>query len=713
MRVLIEIFKHFNKINNSKILGSIRRGFVFAIPVVLAGSLAVLLSGIPISGYQSFLDTALNGEIRNVLTFVNQGTYGFISIVLLITIPYSYGEYSERSYSDCIIMSTISLASFVAFNGLSTLISDANVLSSQGLFTAILISTISSILFVKLTSIKHLNRDLYSYGSDVNFDRAVKSIVPGTLIISAFGLLNVLFSIIFGVQSFQELLASKLTLLFSESGRSLNSTLLFILLVHLLWFFGIHGSKALDAVAEGLFAQGLDINLNLLSMGHPPTEILTKSFVDTFVLMGGCGSALCLIVAIAIKSKTRHVREISKLGFIPVLFNINEIVIFGIPVVLNPIMLIPFIITPILLTITSYFAVSFGLMPITINHVEWTTPILFSGYLATHSLKGSFLQIINLIIGTCIYVPFVKLSEEMHVLSLKNDINSLINDVIECEKAGVTPDFLNKKRRFAPIVRMLILDLKHAMKNNDLHIYYQSQVDYDYKITGAEALLRWEHPLCGNIYPPLIIALAKEGGFLDALGGFIMDKACNDLNFLKNEIKHDLKISINISVDQLDNPNFFLDIKGLLERYNIKPSMFGIELTEQIALKNTPRINHTLSEIRELGVQLILDDFGMGHSSMMYLQNNKFDLVKLDGALTREILSNPRSEEIIKSIVILSKSLGFSLIAEYVDSEEQRDRLYDTGCTVYQGYLYSKPLSLKDFIQYYRMEQFEKNEEVS
>lgn len=690
------LLKYFNWMNDSVLLGCIRRGFVFSIPVVLAGSVAVLLSGFPIQGYQQFLDTFCNGQLRSLLTQINQGTYGFISIILLITIAYSYGEYLGRSNSDCIIMSTVSVSSFIAFIGLDTFTQQMQVFGSQGLFTAILVSVLSAVFYIRLSSVKWFRTELHSYGSDINFNIAVKSILPGTVIVSGFAVLNGVFQALFHTQSVHDLFASRVTLLFDGAGRNIGSGIGFVLLIHLLWFFGIHGNKVLDVVAEGLFASGLAINMDLLAMNQAPTEIVSKTFIDTFVLMGGCGSTLCLILAIIIRSKIGHVKELAKLATVPVLFNINEIITFGFPIVLNPFMLIPFILTPIVLFTVSYIAVSLGLVPITAAYVEWTTPVLFSGYVATNSIQGSLLQVMNLIIGTAIYLPFVKLSESIHVIHLRNNINNLIETIKIYEKAGREPEFTSMEY-LSPTVKMLIIDLKHAIKNDELQMHYQSQVDYEGKIIGAEALLRWNHKLCGFIYPPLIIALAKEGKILDDLGKKIIEMTCSDMG----KMDRNIKISINISAEQLDNSSLYNNIKSIPEKYNVDYKRLGIEVTEQIALKDTPFVNDTLSSLRKLGIKLILDDFGMGHSSMVYLQKNKFDVVKLDGALSKDVLTNRRSEEIIKSIAQLSKSLGFMLVAEYVDDVKQRDKLNEIGCEIYQGYLYSRPLTANEFIKYF------------
>lgn len=142
------------------------------------------------------------------------------------------------------------------------------------------------------------------------------------------------------------------------------------------------------------------------------TVIYSKSFMDIFVFIGGCGAALCLILALLIAAKKSHNRKLGKVAGVSVLFNISEIAIFGFPVIFNPVMFVPFILTPLVFVLTGTFAMTMGLVPYVTRSLEWTVPVIFSGYEATGSVAGSVLQIVNLVIGTLIYIPFIRYSEE-------------------------------------------------------------------------------------------------------------------------------------------------------------------------------------------------------------------------------------------------------------------------------------------------------------
>ena len=241
----------------------------------------------------------------------------------------------------------------------------------------------------------------------------------------------------------------------------------------------MHGSNILEPVAKSIFIPALTVNQSLIESNHLPTEIFTKTFFDTFVLMGGCGTALCLIIAILIKGRKKNQQKLAKLSFLPVFFNINELIVFGIPIVLNPIFLIPFIFVPLLLTLTSYLALFYGFVPYTSNLVEWTTPIFLSGYYSTNSISGSVLQLFNLVLGTACYIPFVKLAQNISDFQIKNSINKVYDYFKQNEERGVVAPLLDRYDDIGSISRFLAVDLEHSIDSNKIKLFYQPQVNYD------------------------------------------------------------------------------------------------------------------------------------------------------------------------------------------------------------------------------------------
>ena len=208
---------------------------------------------------------------------------------------------------------------------------------------------------------------------------------------------------------------------------------------------------------------------------------------------------------------------------------------------------------------------------------------------------------------------------------------------------------------------------------------------------------------------PLVIALAEEAGIAEELGFVILQQACTDLNTLDKLFGHSLHVAVNITATQLENEQCVERLQNLLQQYDFSPEKLCLELTEQTALSSSPAITQRIKAIRNLGVNIVIDDFGMGHNSLIYLQNNQFDMVKLDGGLVKNIMTNQRCQDIIASILYLSKSLRFQVLAEFVETLEQKETLEHLGCTNYQGYLYSPAIPLPElttYIQVHQINQF-------
>jgi len=349
---------------------------------------------------------------------------------------------------------------------------------------------------------------------------------------------------------------------------------------------------------------------------------------------------------------------------------------------------------------TSYLAMFYGLVPYTSNFVEWTTPILLSGYYSTNSISGILLQLFNLALGVACYVPFVKMAQKISDYQNKNSINKVYEFFKQNEKRGIVTSLLNRYDDIGSISRFLADDLENSINKEKLKLYYQPQINYEGKVIGFEALLRWNHENYGFIYPPLIIALSIEAQINNKLDYWILDTACRDLRRMSDMGFDDITMSVNVSVNQLEDSRFCNKLTEILNKHNIDPGRLKLEITEQSALRSGDKLLDKIQNIKKMGVKLEMDDFGMGHSSLMYLKEYEFDTVKLDGSLVRDITTNKSCRKIISSIVDLGRTLNYSVLAEYVETLEQKEILHNLGCNHYQGYLFSKPVPFDDALDY-------------
>jgi diguanylate cyclase (GGDEF)-like protein/PAS domain S-box-containing protein len=240
-------------------------------------------------------------------------------------------------------------------------------------------------------------------------------------------------------------------------------------------------------------------------------------------------------------------------------------------------------------------------------------------------------------------------------------------------------------------------DLRQAIKANQFSLYYQPQIDRGL-LTGAEALVRWNHPKRGIVSPHEFVPLAEETGLIVPLGIWILESACAQIAAWANrkEGAH-LEIAVNISAREFRQPKFVEQVLRTLDHTGANPRNLKLELNQSVLSGNIDEVVAKMSELKSHGVRFSLDDFGTGYSSMSYLRRLPFDQLKIDRSFVGEIPVDPVAGAVAQAIVSFSKALGLSVIAEGVETEEQRTFLAGLGCHSFQGYLFSKPLPLGDF----------------
>ena len=520
--------------------------------------------------------------------------------------------------------------------------------------------------------------------ADNCYAEAVSGIVPSLFIVAVFAILRQVFVAVFHVDSVQGLLEVIVSRLLVSIENGLIVAIAILLLTHCMWIVGIHGSNVLEPVMQENFVR------------ISQEAVYNKTFQDVFVLMGGTGAVLCLVFSILLFSKKSSIKSIAGLSLPTVFFNISELISFGLPVILNPIFVIPYLLVPVVLCIISYTAIYIGIVPHVIHQVEWTTPIFLSGYLATGSIAGSILQAVCLTAGILIYLPFLRLFEEHGERQLVKNVKELTKELQRQEAANAIMPLTERKDTLGGVARLLSADLKDAVKDKKLFFVYQPQVDTEEKCIGAEALIRWIHPIAGFIYPPLIIQLAREENLLHDIEAYLFDEAAHAISEIEKVIHTEFKISVNITNESLAWEDFEHCLADTVSKYHISPKRLWLEITEQDALVSSKEMLDKIRRLKEQGHIFLIDDFGMGHTSLLYLQTNHFGVVKLDGSLTKDILQNDRNKNIITAITELGKSLHFKTIAEYVETEEQKNLLLVLGCDGFQGYYYSKPITLEE-----------------
>lgn len=671
---------------------AVRNGLVLMLPVVLLGSFALVFRSFPLAAWQAWLAESLGGALPQLLTFVHNATFGLLSVYLTLLISLSYVQAEDHADQYLPQAPITSLICFIMLLGFETEQFPLAYLGIQGMFTAIFSAVVSSACMVFLHSKRHQPL-FYTEGSDASFNNAVRAVLPSFLTIGLFALGNLALVRLFHVTGFQELVVRAAGGAFGNMGPSLLSALLYAFMTNLLWFFGMHGTNVLESAFQHVFSPVAGVAA--LTEGGSP-GLFSKSFFDVFVAMGGSGSTLGLLLAIFLFSRTRSSRGLGVVALLPMLFNINELLVFGLPIVFNVHLLIPFLVVPLAITLTTWAAMRLGLVPPALHDVAWTTPILLGGYAATHSVAGSLLQVFNLGLGMLLYRPFLLRYDRSKMREAAWRMRALTDCLLERQEQGVTVDLLGIQGSLGTLAKMLAGDLRSALRHGGLELYHQPQYDNHNQCIGSEALLRWKHPTFGFVAPPLIVRLAEESGLLDELERWVVTEAGRHAAALREQ-GLPFQTCVNVTVPTLYSEGFPPFLQAQLDGGTFRAGDIRLEVTEQTSLLFTEDSAGRLKQYRAMGLSLVIDDFSMGHTSLKYLQDNEFDMVKLDGSLVRD-LDNSRCREIIASIVSLAGALHFDVLAEFVETEEQRRTLESIGVKLYQGYLYSPAVPFAEFI---------------
>ncbi len=240
--------------------------------------------------------------------------------------------------------------------------------------------------------------------------------------------------------------------------------------------------------------------------------------------------------------------------------------------------------------------------------------------------------------------------------------------------------------------------LRHALARRELEIYYQLQVNDQFRVTGAEALLRWFNAEQGFVAPTQFIPIAEEGGLILTIGAWVLEAACQQLHvWAQHAGTRQLQLAVNVSARQFRQADFVGQVEAMLRRFAFDPSRLKLELTESVVLVDLNDTIAKMGALKKLGVKLSMDDFGTGYSSLSYLKMLPLDQLKIDQSFVRDIVVDKNDEVIVRTIIDMARNFGLNVIAEGVETGEQLEILQRNGCPNYQGHYFSKPVPLKDF----------------
>lgn len=397
------------KIEGNDYLSAIKDGFIRIMPFLIIGSFFLLIANLPLPGYNEFIIHIFGNKLIGRLNYVLDATYSIMALLVVVSTSVSLAKRWQLNEISCALISLVSFLIVTPFrapveNGVIADVIPVSALGAQGLFLSLIVTLIAVRLY------RLLNHPRLTIQMPASVPPAVansfSSLIPSLIIVVMFWLARLLFEITpFGTA--QEMIFKVLQAPMMELGNTLPSQMIAEFFVSFFWFFGLHGDSIVTAIMGPIWRSLTLENMQAMKQGFPPVNIITQQFRDVFLICGGTGFTLAMLLVMLFKAKSKRMREIAKLASPAAIFNINEPIIFGVPIALNPVLFIPFIIVPVILCVITYSAMSFGLLPLTSGlEIPWTTPIFISGFLIC-GWKGMLFQAINLAVAMAVYYPFV------------------------------------------------------------------------------------------------------------------------------------------------------------------------------------------------------------------------------------------------------------------------------------------------------------------
>jgi PTS system cellobiose-specific IIC component len=400
------------KLDGNRYITAIKNGFFGAMPLLIIGSFFLLIANLPIGGYPEFMASILGEDWASYFMVPYSVTMDIMTIYVIIAMANSLA----KSYKlDQVAGMTATVVAFLVLTPLMPL-EDGGVgipafnLSASGLFLGMLtaVLAVEILRFVDKKGWKIKMPD----SVPENVARSFSALIPLLIVIIIFNLIR----IVVGFTSFgtvQDIIYHYLQIPLLSLGSTLPATIVVTIFEQLLWFFGIHGSNVVGGVMQPIWLSLTAENAAAFAAGESLPHIINFQFYSNFMKVGGAGGTMGLVIALLFFAKSKQFKTLGKLAIGPGFFGINEPLTFGIPLVLNPIMMIPFILSPIILAVVAYFAMSSGLVPFTNGtNIPWTTPPIIAGFLVS-GWKGAILNVVQIFISFFVYYPFFKSADRL------------------------------------------------------------------------------------------------------------------------------------------------------------------------------------------------------------------------------------------------------------------------------------------------------------
>lgn len=423
-------------IGRNKYLMSIRDGFLLSTPLLIGGSIFLLIANFPIPAWIEFLEgTVVNQATgRTLASYIAKpadATFTIMAVFAVMGIAYSFAEKlgtnklfgAATALVSWFLIMPYTVTGEVDVNGVAQAVSLTGVplgwLGAKGIFVGIFCAFISVHIY---TFVEKRGWTIkMPAGVPPTVEESFAALIPAAVVMIIFFAVNLIFGYM-GTDVFQIIFEFLQTPLLNL-GDTLGAMVIAYIFLHIFWFFGVNGGSVVGAVFNPI--------LQTLSAENVAGEhhIICQQFQDLFATFGGAGSTLSLVIAMLLFCKSKRIKNLGKMSLVPGIFGINEPILFGLPIVLNPAMLVPFILVPTINIVISYFAMAMNFVPICSGvNIPWTTPLVISGFLATNWV-GAILQALLLVLGVFIYMPFIKILDKQYLQEEMSNVEEDDEDI--------------------------------------------------------------------------------------------------------------------------------------------------------------------------------------------------------------------------------------------------------------------------------------------
>jgi cellobiose PTS system EIIC component len=413
------------KIAGQRHLQALRDGIILTMPLIIIGSIFLILGFIPIDGYPEFMARTFGDAWMTKLLYPVSASFDIMALIAGFGIAY---RLAEQYKVDALNAGAISVAAFILATPYFTMFTPEGAteavqvggvismtyLGSKGLFVAMIIAVLSTEIYRYIIQ-KNIVIKMPD-GVPPSVSKSFVALFPAFVVIAIVWILRLLIENT-SFETLHNVVGKLLQEPLSVLGGSLIGALIAVFLVQLLWSTGLHGASIVGGVMGPIWLAQTDANRLALQAGQELPNVVTQQFFDIFIYLGGSGATISFALMMLFMAKSQQSKQLGRLAIGPGIFNINEPITFGAPIVMNPLLIIPFILTPLALVITTYIGMSTGFAPKTAGvAVPWTTPPIIGGYLATGgNIRGALMQVINLLVAFAIYYPFFRMWDKQNL----------------------------------------------------------------------------------------------------------------------------------------------------------------------------------------------------------------------------------------------------------------------------------------------------------